>query len=53
MRVYDARRPEVVDRVVMMDDGLIIEKGPPRQFFDAPDQERTQRFRSEPPLVPR
>jgi polar amino acid transport system ATP-binding protein len=37
---------EVADRVVMMDDGLIIEQGPPKQFFDAPEQERTQRFLS-------
>jgi polar amino acid transport system ATP-binding protein len=37
---------EVADRVVMMDDGLIIEQGPPQQFFDAPEHERTQRFLS-------
>jgi polar amino acid transport system ATP-binding protein len=37
---------EVANRVVMMDDGLIIEQGPPNQFFDAPEQERTQRFLS-------
>ena len=29
---------EVADRVVMMDDGLIIEEAPPQQFFTAPDK---------------
>jgi polar amino acid transport system ATP-binding protein len=37
---------EVADRVVMMDDGLIIEQAPPQRFFDAPEHERTQRFLS-------
>jgi len=37
---------EVADRVVMMDDGAIIEEAPPQQFFDHPSQERTKRFLS-------
>ena len=37
---------EVADRVVMMDDGKIIEEGPPATFFDNPREERTQRFLS-------
>jgi polar amino acid transport system ATP-binding protein len=37
---------EVADRVVMMDDGAIIEEAPPTQFFDHPSQERTKRFLS-------
>jgi ABC-type polar amino acid transport system ATPase subunit len=35
---------EVADRVVFMDRGEIVETGTPRQFFDAPEQERTRRF---------
>jgi len=34
------------DRVVMMDDGLIIEEGTPEHFFEAPEQERTKQFLS-------
>ena len=37
---------EVGDRVVMMDDGQIIEMGPPAQMFGAPHQERTKAFLS-------
>ena len=37
---------EVADRIVMMDDGAIIEEGPPQHFFDAPTHERTKRFLS-------
>jgi polar amino acid transport system ATP-binding protein len=37
---------EVADRVVMMDDGRIIEEGTPEHFFKAPRHERTQRFLS-------
>ncbi|HZT18773.1 MAG TPA: amino acid ABC transporter ATP-binding protein [Dongiaceae bacterium] len=35
---------EVADRVVMMDDGRIIEEAPPARFFSAPAQERTRAF---------
>jgi len=37
---------EVANRVVMMDDGAIIEEGPPQHFFDSPSHERTKRFLS-------
>jgi ABC-type polar amino acid transport system ATPase subunit len=35
---------EVADRVVFMDEGLVVEQGPPEQLLDHPKQERTQRF---------
>ena len=35
---------EVADRVVFMDDGLVVEEGPPAQVLDAPQQDRTKRF---------
>ena len=35
---------EVADRVIFMDQGLIVEEGPPAQIFEAPEQERTQIF---------
>ncbi len=37
---------EVADRVVMMDQGQIVEQGAPRQVFDAPAQPRTRDFLS-------
>ena len=37
---------EVGDRVVMMDDGLIIEEGTPEHFFLNPQQDRTKQFLS-------
>jgi polar amino acid transport system ATP-binding protein len=37
---------EVADRVVMMDDGRIIEEGTPEHFFTAPQHERTKAFLS-------
>ncbi len=37
---------EAADRVVMMDDGAIIEIGTPEHFFTAPEHERTKRFLS-------
>jgi aspartate/glutamate/glutamine transport system ATP-binding protein len=37
---------EAADRVVMMDDGRIIEEGPPSHFFDNPREERTKQFLS-------
>jgi len=37
---------EAADRVLMMDDGRIIEEGPPEHFFDAPREERTKKFLS-------
>jgi polar amino acid transport system ATP-binding protein len=37
---------QAADRVVMMDDGQIIEVGPPEHFFTAPTHERTKQFLS-------
>ena len=37
---------EVANRVVMMDDGIIVEEGAPEQMFSAPTQERTKTFLS-------
>ncbi len=37
---------EVSDRVVMMDDGQIIEEGTPEHFFTEPSHERTKAFLS-------
>ena len=37
---------EEADRVVMMDEGLIIEEAPPEIFFTNPQQERTKSFLS-------
>jgi len=35
---------EVADRVVMMDDGRIIEEAPPAAFFTAPQSDRSRAF---------
>ena len=35
---------EAADRVLMMDDGRVIEEGTPEHFFQAPREERTKRF---------
>jgi polar amino acid transport system ATP-binding protein len=35
---------EVADRVVFMDDGVIVEQGPPAQVIGSPAEERTRRF---------
>jgi polar amino acid transport system ATP-binding protein len=37
---------EVADRILMMDDGQIIEEGTPEHFFTSPQQERTKSFLS-------
>jgi polar amino acid transport system ATP-binding protein len=37
---------QAADRVVMMDEGRIIEEGTPEHFFEAPTEERTKRFLS-------
>jgi ABC-type polar amino acid transport system ATPase subunit len=38
---------KVADRVVMIDEGVVIEQGPPEQFFGNPQHERTRRFLSQ------
>ncbi|HEU5324433.1 MAG TPA: amino acid ABC transporter ATP-binding protein [Candidatus Limnocylindria bacterium] len=35
---------EAADRVVFMEEGEIVEQGPPEQILDSPREERTQRF---------
>jgi polar amino acid transport system ATP-binding protein len=35
---------EVADRVAFMDDGVIVEQGPPARVIDAPAEERTRTF---------
>ncbi len=35
---------EVADRVIFIDEGMIIEQGPPQAVFDAPREDRTQYF---------
>jgi polar amino acid transport system ATP-binding protein len=37
---------EAANRVVMMDEGIIVEEGTPEQVFSAPTQERTKSFLS-------
>ncbi|HZJ88923.1 MAG TPA: amino acid ABC transporter ATP-binding protein, partial [Sphaerochaeta sp.] len=37
---------DISDRVIFMDEGLIVETGPPEQLFSNPKMERTQRFLS-------
>jgi polar amino acid transport system ATP-binding protein len=32
------------DRVVFMDDGIVVEQGEPHQVLEEPQHERTQRF---------
>jgi ABC-type polar amino acid transport system ATPase subunit len=38
---------EVADRVVFMDEGLIVEEAPPSTFFDRPESDRLQTFLSQ------
>ncbi len=35
---------QVADRVIFMDEGRIVEEGPPSQVLEAPREERTRRF---------
>ena len=37
---------QAANRVVMMEDGQIIEEGTPEHFFEAPEHERTKQFLS-------
>ena len=38
---------KAANRVVMMDDGRIIEEGTPEHFFETPEHERTKQFLSQ------
>ena len=35
---------EVASRIVMMDKGMVVEEGPPKQIFDAPRTDRAREF---------
>src|SRR5215212_3215939 len=35
---------DVADRVVFMDEGVIVEEGPPKQVLESPREERTKQF---------
>ena len=35
---------EVADRIVFMENGVIVEEGPPQQMFESPQFERTRKF---------
>ena len=35
---------DIADRVVFLDEGVILEEGPPNQIFSSPQQPRTQQF---------
>ena len=35
---------EVADRVIFMDDGVIVEEGPPAEVLESPREERTKQF---------
>ncbi len=37
----------VANRMVLFDEGVIVEEGPPQQIFEAPTQERTRQFLSQ------
>jgi general L-amino acid transport system ATP-binding protein len=37
----------VANRMVFFDEGVIVEEGPPRQIFEAPEHQRTKRFLSQ------
>ena len=37
---------EVADKVIFMDDGVIVEEGTPEQVIENPQQQRTQDFLS-------
>jgi ABC-type polar amino acid transport system ATPase subunit len=37
---------EAANRVVMMDDGVVVEEGSPAQVFGSPTQDRTKAFLS-------
>jgi general L-amino acid transport system ATP-binding protein len=38
---------EVADRMMMFDEGVIVEEGTPEQIFETPDNDRTKLFLSQ------
>jgi polar amino acid transport system ATP-binding protein len=38
---------EVADRVIFMDEGMIVETGTPEHFFTSPEHPRTRKFLSQ------
>jgi general L-amino acid transport system ATP-binding protein len=38
---------EVADRIVLMDEGTLVEEAPPVEFFQSPQEERTRQFLSQ------
>ena len=38
---------EVADRIVLMDEGKIVEEASPQEFFENPKQERSRQFLSQ------
>jgi polar amino acid transport system ATP-binding protein len=35
---------EIADRVCFLDEGVVLEEGPPEQIFSTPQEPRTQQF---------
>jgi polar amino acid transport system ATP-binding protein len=35
---------DIADRVCFLDDGVILEQGPPERILSTPDEPRTQQF---------
>jgi polar amino acid transport system ATP-binding protein len=35
---------DIADRVLFLDEGRILEEGPPQKIFSAPDENRTKEF---------
>ena len=35
---------DIANRVCFLDDGVILEQGPPEQIFSSPEQPRTRQF---------
>ena len=35
---------DVADRIIFMDEGVIVEQGKPQEVFDNPKEERTKQF---------
>lgn len=35
---------EIADEMIFLDEGVVVEKGPPEQFFTRPSSERARKF---------